>query len=136
MPCWLSTDIVGLLKTHGKVADTVDVLVLTNIVGAAAAQLNVSSGMAVIDVMIPAVSGTGNGPIDAFVHATREAGLRRFELLNYSEHSLGSGAEARAVSYIQIKTEEGRTYFGAGTDTNIERASIKAIVSAINRASS
>ena len=82
------------------------------------------------------VSGTGNGPIDAFVHATREAGLRRFELLNYSEHSLGSGAEARAVSYIQIKTEEGRTYFGAGTDTNIERASIKAIVSAINRASS
>ncbi len=82
------------------------------------------------------VSGTGNGPIDAFVHATREAGLRRFELLNYSEHSLGSGAEARAVSYIHIKTDDGRTHFGAGTDTNIERASIKAIVSAINRASS
>ncbi len=82
------------------------------------------------------VSGTGNGPIDAFVQATRGAGLRRFELLNYSEHSLGSGAEACAVSYIQIKTEDGRTYFGAGTDTNIERASIKAIVSAINRASS
>jgi len=81
------------------------------------------------------VSGTGNGPIDAFVHATREAGLPKFELLSYSEHSLGSGAEARAVSYIQIKTSSGRTFFGAGIDTNIELASIKAVVSAINRAS-
>ncbi len=79
------------------------------------------------------VNGTGNGPIDAFVQATREAGIPKFELLNYSEHSLGSGAEARAVSYIQIKTGSGHTYFGAGIDTNIELASIKAVVSAINR---
>jgi 2-isopropylmalate synthase len=55
-------------------------------------------------------------------------------LLSYSEHSLGSGAEARAVSYIQIKTERGATFFGAGIDTNIELASIKAVVSALNRA--
>ncbi|HRP03642.1 MAG TPA: 2-isopropylmalate synthase [Opitutaceae bacterium] len=81
------------------------------------------------------VNGTGNGPIDAFVQATREAGIPRFELLNYSEHSLGCGAEARAVSYIQIKTGSGHTYFGAGIDTNIELASIKAVVSAINRSS-
>ena len=81
------------------------------------------------------VNGTGNGPIDAFVHATREAGIPRFELLNYSEHSLGSGAEARAVSYIQIKTGSGHTFFGAGIDTSIELASIKAVVSAINRSS-
>ncbi|MFO1448127.1 MAG: 2-isopropylmalate synthase [Opitutaceae bacterium] len=79
------------------------------------------------------VSGSGNGPIDAFVHAMREAGLPSFELLSYSEHSLGSGAEARAVSYIQIKTGSGRTFFGAGIDTNIELASIKAVVSALNR---
>ena len=44
------------------------------------------------------------------------------------------GARERAVSYIQIKTERGRTLFGAGVDTNIELASIKAIVSALNRA--
>ena len=43
-------------------------------------------------------------------------------------------AEARAVSYIQIKTERGLTLYGAGIDTNIELASIKAIVSALNRA--
>ncbi len=79
------------------------------------------------------VTGAGNGPIDAFVHAIREAGLPKFELVSYSEHSLGSGAEARAVSYIQIKTERGAQFFGAGIDTNIELASIKAVVSALNR---
>ena len=80
------------------------------------------------------VTGTGNGPIDAFVQALRAAGLPAFELVSYSEHSLGSGAEARAVSYIQIKTERGASFFGAGIDTNIELASIKAVVSALNRA--
>jgi 2-isopropylmalate synthase len=80
------------------------------------------------------VTGTGNGPIDAFVQSLRAAGLPKFELVSYSEHSLGSGAEARAVSYIQIKTERGASFFGAGIDTNIELASIKAVVSALNRA--
>ncbi|HSI09019.1 MAG TPA: 2-isopropylmalate synthase [Rariglobus sp.] len=80
------------------------------------------------------VIGTGNGPIDAFVQSLRSAGLPKFELISYSEHSLGSGAEARAVSYIQIKTERGASFFGAGIDTNIELASIKAVVSALNRA--
>ncbi len=79
------------------------------------------------------VTGTGNGPIDAFVHSLRETGLPPFTLLSYSEHSLGRGAEARAVSYIQIKSERGHTFFGAGIDTNIELASIKAVVSALNR---
>jgi 2-isopropylmalate synthase len=79
------------------------------------------------------VTGTGNGPIDAFVQSLRAAGLPRFELVSYSEHSLGTGAEARAVSYIQIKTDRGLTFFGAGIDTNIELASIKAVVSALNR---
>jgi 2-isopropylmalate synthase len=79
------------------------------------------------------VTGAGNGPIDAFVQALRSTKLPKFELLSYSEHSLGSGAEARAVSYIQIKTERNTLFFGAGLDTNIELASIKAVVSALNR---
>jgi len=77
--------------------------------------------------------GKGNGPIDAFVHALHESGLPPFELLNYSEHSLDTGAQARAVSYIQIQTSRRHTYFGAGIDTNIELASIKAVLSAVNR---
>jgi 2-isopropylmalate synthase len=80
------------------------------------------------------LSGSGNGPIDAFVRALGSAGLPRFDVTSYSEHSLGSGAEAKAVSYIQIKMERGSAFFGAGIDTNIELASIKAIVSALNRA--
>ena len=79
------------------------------------------------------LTGTGNGPIDAFVNALGAAGLPPFKLLSYSEHSLGKGAEARAASYIQVKTPRGLAYFGAGIDTNIELASIKALVSALNR---
>jgi len=74
------------------------------------------------------------GPIDAFVRALGTTALPKFEVLSYSEHSLGKGAEARAVSYIQIKTERGHSLYGAGIDTNIELASIKAVVSALNRA--
>jgi 2-isopropylmalate synthase len=79
------------------------------------------------------LAGAGNGPIDAFATALGATGLPKFELLSYAEHSLGKGAEARAVSYIQIKTARGLTFFGAGIDTNIELASIKALVSALNR---
>ncbi len=79
------------------------------------------------------LAGAGNGPIDAFVNALGTTEVPRFDLLSYSEHSLGKGAEARAVSYIQIKSDRGRTFFGAGIDTNIELASIMAVVSALNR---
>ncbi len=86
-----------------------------------------------IDGVEHKLTANGNGPIDAFVRALAAAGLPKFEFMSYAEHSLGAGAEARAVSYIQIKTERGNTYYGAGIDTNIELASIKAVVSAVNR---
>ncbi|MDO8539360.1 MAG: 2-isopropylmalate synthase [Opitutaceae bacterium] len=82
------------------------------------------------------ISGEGNGPINAFVHALGKKSpdlVPQFEVLSYAEHSLGKGSEARAVSYIHIKTARGQSLFGAGIDTNIELASIKAIVSALNR---
>ena len=86
-----------------------------------------------LDKKLHTLTATGNGPIDAFVRALGATNLPKFDVLSYSEHSLGQGAEARAVSYIQIKTERGHTLYGAGIDTNIELASIKAIVSALNR---
>jgi 2-isopropylmalate synthase len=88
----------------------------------------------VVDDVPQALTGEGNGPIDAFVRALRTTVLPKFDVISYAEHSLGAGAEAKAVSYIQIKMERGSAYFGAGIDTNIELASIKAIVSALNRA--
>ena len=81
------------------------------------------------------VAGEGNGPIAAFVQAlVQDAGAPAFEVSSYREQSLSSGTEASALAFIQIKLADGRVCWGAGTDTNIELASIKAVVSAINRA--
>ena len=76
----------------------------------------------------------GNGPIAAFVHALRDAGEPAFEVTNFKQHALSSGSEASAIAYIQIKDAAGKTRWGAGVDTNIELASIKAVLSAVNRA--
>ncbi len=80
-----------------------------------------------------AIAGQGNGPIAAFVHALVAGGAPKFEVSHYSEHSLGSGEGAAAIAYIQIRLADGRTRWGAGVDTSIELASIKAVVSALNR---
>jgi 2-isopropylmalate synthase len=88
----------------------------------------------VVDGAAHTLTGAGNGPIDAFVRALGSTELPKFDVVSYSEHSLGAGAEAKAVSYIQVKLARGGAFFGAGIDTNIELASIKAIVSALNRA--
>ena len=78
-------------------------------------------------------SGEGNGPLAALVHGFGAAGVPRFEIANYSEHALSSGEEASAIAYIQIKHSDGRTRWGAGVDTNIELASVRAVLSALNR---
>lgn len=81
-----------------------------------------------------AVNGQGNGPIAAFVNALiTDAGAPEFQVVTYREQSLSSGTEASALSFIQIKLASGKTCWGAGTDTNIELASIKAVLSAVNR---
>ncbi len=80
------------------------------------------------------VTGEGNGPIAAFVHALQNGGLPRFEVSYYSEHALGSGAEASAIAYILITLPDGTRRWGAGVDTNIEIASIRAVLSSLNRA--
>ncbi|HEU4853361.1 MAG TPA: 2-isopropylmalate synthase [Telluria sp.] len=73
--------------------------------------------------------GGGNGPIDAFVNAL---GLD-IRLMDYHEHSIGSGADARAACYVELRVEDGPTLFGAGIDSNIVTASFKAVLSAVNR---
>jgi 2-isopropylmalate synthase len=81
------------------------------------------------------VEGEGNGPIAAFVDAlSRVGGLPPFQVSAFREQSLSSGTEASALAFIQIRRPDGRTCWGAGVDTNIELASIKAVVSAVNRA--
>jgi 2-isopropylmalate synthase len=79
------------------------------------------------------IAGEGNGPLAALVHGFGAAGVPRFEISNYSEHALSAGEEAAAIAYIQLRHSDGRTRWGAGVDTNIELASVKAVLSALNR---
>ncbi|KAF0176840.1 MAG: 2-isopropylmalate synthase [Limisphaerales bacterium] len=79
------------------------------------------------------LTGEGNGPIAAFVSALADGGASKFEVTNYREHALSAGEGASAISYIQIKLADGKVRWGAAVDTNIELASIKAVLSALNR---
>jgi 2-isopropylmalate synthase len=79
------------------------------------------------------LSGEGNGPLAALVRGFGKIGVPHFEITAYSEHALGSGEEAAAIAYIQIKTANGQSRWGAGVDTNIELASVRAVLSALNR---
>ncbi|MEI5520596.1 2-isopropylmalate synthase [Streptomyces brasiliscabiei] len=76
--------------------------------------------------------GTGNGPISAFFHALQGIGIDA-RLLDYQEHTMSEGASAQAASYIEVAIED-KVLWGIGIDANTTRASLKAVVSAVNRA--
>ncbi|MEV6925908.1 2-isopropylmalate synthase [Dactylosporangium sp. NPDC051485] len=77
------------------------------------------------------VSATGNGPIDAFVHALGDVGAD-VRVLDYAEHALTSGEGAQAAAYVECSVN-GVTYWGVGVDANIVTASLRAVLSAANR---
>jgi 2-isopropylmalate synthase len=80
------------------------------------------------------VTGTGNGPIAAFVNAIRKYLDVKIDVVDYHEHSLGAGAGATAVCYVETVDDEGTTRWGVGTDANIITASLKAVLGAATRA--
>jgi 2-isopropylmalate synthase len=90
-----------------------------------------------IDGEIREVEGIGNGPISAFVNALSTVGIQ-VRVLDYNEHAMSSGGDARAAAYVecQVTDTEGRdrTLWGVGVDANIVTASLKAVLSAVNRA--
>ncbi len=81
-----------------------------------------------------AVQGRGNGPIEAFVNGVRQVTGHAVRVLDYHEHALGSGADARAITYLEVRIDEAQTLFGVGEDADIVAASLKAVVSALTRA--
>ncbi|MFD7239812.1 2-isopropylmalate synthase [Streptomyces syringium] len=87
---------------------------------------------AVLDGRDTVLTGTGNGPISAFFDALGSVGVDA-RLLDYSEHTMSEGASAQAASYIECVID-GVVLWGIGIDANTTRASIKAVVSAVNRA--
>ena len=78
------------------------------------------------------LNGTGNGPIAAFCNAIASHGVS-VQVLDYYEHALSAGGDASAAAYLEC-TIDGETFWGVGIDPNTTTASLKAIVSAINRA--
>ena len=79
------------------------------------------------------IAADGNGPLDAFCQALQQVYPKAFTLENYHEHALDGGSSARAAAYIEIETENER-YWGVGVDTDIIIASVKAVLSCLNRA--
>ncbi len=78
------------------------------------------------------IEGEGNGSIDAFAVALRELSGSDFRVLDYHEHAIGAGADARAVCYTELKVDETELW-GVGIHTDIVTASLRAVVSAFNR---
>jgi 2-isopropylmalate synthase len=77
--------------------------------------------------------GAGNGPIAAFVDATRRDAGIKVAVLDYHEHAIGEGADAAAAAYVEVRVGDGRPRWGVGIHPNIVTASLRAVVSAINR---
>jgi 2-isopropylmalate synthase len=78
------------------------------------------------------ISGEGNGPISALVHALRRDLGVEVEVLDYAEHALGAGEEATAVAYVEVRSPD-EVRWGVGMDPNITTASLKAVLSALER---
>tara|TARA_B100001123_G_C15326258_1_gene1029638 strand:+ start:769 stop:2445 length:1677 start_codon:yes stop_codon:yes gene_type:complete len=79
------------------------------------------------------ISGAGNGPINAFVQALENIGLKDFKLTDYRQHSIGGGSATESAAYVQLQTNVGRVSYGCGIDSSIERSGLLALVSAFNR---
>ena len=79
------------------------------------------------------ISGKGNGPLDAFVETLGETSVPKFNISDFHEHSIGQGSNTCAVAYVQITTESGEKFWGVGKSSNVGRAGINAVVSALNQ---
>ena len=80
------------------------------------------------------ITGEGNGPVSAFVDALGNVGVR-LRVLDYNEHALTAGGDATAAAYVECEIENGdiEVHWGVGIDPDITTASLKAVMSAVNR---
>lgn len=80
------------------------------------------------------ISGRGNGLISSVIAALADTTGPNLEVIDYNEHAIGHGADAQAAAYVEARTPDGRVVFGVGLDTDIATASVRAVLSAANRA--
>jgi 2-isopropylmalate synthase len=79
-----------------------------------------------------AIAANGNGPLDAFVTAMKQTPAPRFNITSFHEHSIGKGSDTKAIAYVQITKEDGNQVWGVGKSSNVGRAGVAAVVSALN----
>ena len=79
-----------------------------------------------------AIAANGNGPLDAFVTAMKQTPAPKFNITSFHEHSIGKGSDTKAIAYVQITKENGDQVWGVGKSSNVGRAGIAGVVSALN----
>jgi len=79
------------------------------------------------------IEGRGDGPVHAYVGALAKFIGEDFDILDYHEHSIGRGAAATAIAYVEMSRPNGHSLFGVGINKSIVTASLRAITSAVNR---
>ena len=94
--------------------------------------VKVKASLATAGGQADTIAGEGNGPISALVHALRQDLGVEVDVLDYAEHALGAGEEATAVAYVEVRSH-GEVRWGVGMDPNITTASMKAVLSALER---
>ena len=102
-------------------------------IAGSAANVTHFSGVLSVRGQFVQLESRGNGPIDAFFNALGQAGIEGYSFISYSEHAISMGSDSQAVAYIELRVPGGRRIFGVGTEHNINFASVKGILSAINR---
>ncbi|MDY3132117.1 MAG: 2-isopropylmalate synthase [Treponema sp.] len=78
------------------------------------------------------ITASGNGPLDAFVNAMKRTSAPIFNITSFSEHSIGIGSDTHAIAYVQLSMEDGTSVWGVGKSSNVGRAGVGAVVSALN----
>ena len=79
-----------------------------------------------------AIAANGNGPLDAFVLALKQTPAPKFNITSFHEHAIGKGSDTQAMAYVEITKADGQRVWGVGKSSNVGRAGISAVVSALN----
>ena len=79
------------------------------------------------------VQAEGNGVVSAFCNSLKEILGMDIDIVDYRGHSMEHGTKAKAISYIEIKSESGERFYGAGTSSSVGKSSLRAVVSAVNK---
>ena len=79
------------------------------------------------------IGGKGNGPLDSFVAALKGTPVPEFNITAFHEHSVGQGSDTYAVAYVQITLTDGSQKWGVGKSSNVGKAGVQAVISALNQ---